>query len=243
MNAKNSKKRKLAIFDIDGTIFRSSLLIELINELVSDGVFPKKAKKEMEKDYLAWINRKGNYDSYIMQVVKIHLKYIGGCKRKDINKVVKKVISWQKDRVYRFTRDLIKKLKKENYFLVAISGSPGYVVADFSKYLGFDISYGSVYEIKNGVFTGGVENKDTIENKKKVLEDFIKQASFEVDLKKSIGVGDTDSDIPFLKMVGIPIAFNPNRTFVQYAKKKKWKVVVERKDTIYEIKDFSLKNH
>jgi hypothetical protein len=34
------KNRKLAIFDIDGTVFRSSLLIELTDALVRDGVLP-----------------------------------------------------------------------------------------------------------------------------------------------------------------------------------------------------------
>ncbi len=38
----------LAVFDIDGTIFRSSLVIQLSNALVEHGVFPKAAKKEIE---------------------------------------------------------------------------------------------------------------------------------------------------------------------------------------------------
>lgn len=35
--------RKVAFFDIDGTVFRSSLLIELVNALIAEGVFPKEA--------------------------------------------------------------------------------------------------------------------------------------------------------------------------------------------------------
>jgi len=31
------KKRKVAIFDIDGTIFRSSLLVELLEALIAEG--------------------------------------------------------------------------------------------------------------------------------------------------------------------------------------------------------------
>ena len=48
---------KLAVFDIDGTVFRSSLTIELINQLVADGAFPQTALKRVQKDYLAWRNR------------------------------------------------------------------------------------------------------------------------------------------------------------------------------------------
>jgi len=36
--------KKLAIFDIDGTIFRSSLTIELLESLIEEGVFPLEEK-------------------------------------------------------------------------------------------------------------------------------------------------------------------------------------------------------
>lgn len=34
-----ARKRKVAVFDIDGTIFRSSLLIELVEVMVQHGLF------------------------------------------------------------------------------------------------------------------------------------------------------------------------------------------------------------
>ena len=37
---------------------------------------------------------------------------------------------------------------------------------------------------------------------------------------------------------GNPIAFNPDFKLATYAKKKKWKIVVERKNVVYKIKDF-----
>ena len=43
MHAKIAKKdmpRKVAVFDVDGTIFRSSLLIQLVERLIADGLFP-----------------------------------------------------------------------------------------------------------------------------------------------------------------------------------------------------------
>lgn len=54
-------------------------------------------------------------------------------------------------------------------------------------------------------------------------------------LKGSVGVGDTESDIPFLKMVERPICFNPNKKLYRYAKRKGWPIVVERKDMIYNL--------
>ena len=66
----------------------------------------------------------------------------------------------------------------------------------------------------------------------------IKQYVFEnnLDLKNSYGVGDTESDAGFLELVENPIAFNPNYNLKKIAGEKKWKIVVEKKDVIYEIK-------
>ncbi|MEK9176835.1 MAG: hypothetical protein AAB923_00910, partial [Patescibacteria group bacterium] len=51
----------------------------------------------------------------------------------------------------------------------------------------------------------------------------------------SVAVGDTESEIPMLRLVERPIAFNPNRKLFAYAKRRGWEIVVERKDVVYEI--------
>ncbi len=224
-------KNKLAIFDIDGTVFRSSLLVELINALVRHRIFPKMAKEKMEYDYLLWTNRQGSYENYIKKVNEVHRKYLCGCKKTNVDKVIKEVIKWQRDRVYVFTRELIKAIKPE-FYLLAISGSPQDIVQKFADYFGFDRVYGRVLEMKNGeTYTGRVINEDFISNKKEVLRSFLREMGFS--LKNSLGVGDAESDVSFLEAVSRPIAFNPNRKLAKIARERKWLIVIERKDMIY----------
>jgi len=230
--------KKLAVFDVDGTIFRSSLLIELTNALVDKKNFPEKAKDEIEKDYIAWLNREGGYENYIAQVIKVYNKNIKGCREKDIEDVAREVLSREKKKVYRYTRYLIKKLKKEGYFLFAISGSPGHILTSFAKDMGFDKYLGGYYEVIDGRFTGNQPFGNPADDKKKTLLEFNKRSDNKFDLKKAVGVGDTETDIAFLKMVGTPIAFNPNKKLAEYAKKNKWKIIVERKDVIYDLSSF-----
>jgi HAD superfamily hydrolase (TIGR01490 family) len=226
-------KKKLAIFDIDGTIFRSSLLVELINALVRRGIFPQKAKKEMEYDYLAWMDRQGTYENYIRKVNEVHRKYLNGCKKSAVDKVIEEVIKWQRDRVYVFTRDLIQSLKPD-FYLLAISGSPQDIVKKFADNLGFNRVYGRICELRDGrTYTGRILNEDFISDKKEVVGAFLRETGFS--LKESIGVGDTESDVSFLELVDYPIAFNPNRELAEIARKKKWRIVIERKDVIYYI--------
>lgn len=234
------RKRRLAIFDIDGTLFRSSLLVELVNSLVENNIFPETAKKLMDEYYFAWINREGSYEKYIRQVINIYQWYIGGWDKELINSTAQKVVDFHKKRVYCFTRDFIRELKDKNYFLLAISGSPEDIVYKFADYFGFDRAFGSVFEVsQEDRFTGKVLY-DAAENKKQILKTFLNENVGNIDFRKSFAVGDTQSDIPIFEAVDCPIVFNPNLDLAYYAIKKGWRVIIERKNVIYQLDKFKI---
>lgn len=237
------KSKKLAIFDIDGTIFRSSLLIELIKELVNVGLFPLVALKELEDDFDAWVQRKGPYGKYVEQVVRVYLKYIAGLKFTEVEEAARRVVNKEKNRVYRFTRNLIEELKTKDYYLVVISGSPEYIVDIFAQTLGFDASFGQRHEVIEGVLTGQTLERDTVERKEKVVERLIESTGLRFDLAQSIAVGDSMGDLTLLETVGYPIAFNPEFKLAEIAKGNGWRIVVERKNAIYDLGDFTLVPH
>ncbi|MEK7212617.1 MAG: HAD family phosphatase [Patescibacteria group bacterium] len=229
------KKRKVAVFDIDGTVFRSSLLIELTEMLIADKVFPAEARRVYTRAYSRWLERRDPYGKYINAVIRAFERYIRGVREKDFVKVVDKVAAFHRNRVYRYTRDLIKELKRKGYYLLAISHSPKYVVEKFAKQMGFHKVYGRILEMDNqGRFTGQTSFIEFIFDKSKI---FARAAEKEnLTLRGSVGVGDTESDIKFLEMVERPICFNPNQVLYQAARRRGWPVVVERKDVVYDIK-------
>lgn len=229
------KQRKVAIFDIDGTIFRSSLLIELVEALIADGLFPISAKKNYEREYKKWLDRDDTYEKYIMAVVNTFIKHIKGVAYKSFLNTGKGMVESKKNMVYRYTRDLIKDLKKRGYFLLAISQSPKGILDPFCKELGFDKVYGRMYELgPQDCFTGRVTDEHLIANKANIVKRAIEKEN--LTLKGSFAVGDTDDDISMLELASNPICFNPNQKLYRYAKLNKWKVVIERKDVIYELK-------
>ena len=226
--------KKVAIFDVDGTIFRSSLLIELVEGMIDAGAFPASVRKEYEKENKAWQERSGEYEAYIMAVVYAFMKHIKGVSYDEFEKASDLVIAKQKNKVYRYTRDLVKSLKKKGYFLLAISQSPKGILDKFCLKLGFDKVYGRFYELgPSDRFTGKVVDEHLISNKANILKRAMEKE--DLTLKDSVGVGDTEGDIPFLEMVAKPICFNPNMLLYKHAVRNKWKVVVERKDVIYEL--------
>lgn len=228
------KKTKIAIFDIDGTIFRKNLHFELINELVWLKVFPQKVRNTLTDLYTDWLSHEGVYEDYRRALVDLYAKHIAGCSLEDVKKASKIVIPFHKRRTYIFAEQLIAKLRQENYYLVVISGSPLEIVEEYNRsYLHFDQVFGSVYERgEDGLYTGGALFEPS-HNKGEVVRQLIYE--HQLTLEGSYGIGDTESDASFLEIVAHPIAFNPNQNLKRVAEEKGWRVVVEKKDVVYEI--------
>ena len=218
------KKQKIAIFDIDGTIFRKNLQFELINELSWMDIFPRNVRNQIVTLYTNWLEHTGSYEQYRIGLVELYEKHIKGCKLIDVQRASKGVVSFHQDRTYVFAEKIINYLRKENYHIIAVSGSPIEIVREYDKlHLHFDAVFGSVYGLDKGVYTGET-NYEPVKNK----GNLVKQYVFEHDLtlEGSYGMGDTGSDASFLALVANPIAFNPNEEL---------KAVVEKKDVIWEM--------
>ncbi len=227
--------KPVAFFDIDGTIFRSSLLVELVEALVEEGSFPAEAIFEYADSHERWRNREGTYDEYIADVVDSFVRHIKGVHYGTFADLARKVVRLQSKHVYRYTRDLIQQLRAEGYTTIAISQSPKTILDEFCRQYGFDKVYGRIYEIgPNDCFTGAVTAEDLIQDKSKIVER-VYDRSPELSPAASIAVGDTEGDISLLESVARPICFNPNFVLYAHAKEKGWEVVVERKDVIYKL--------
>lgn len=230
--------RPIAVWDIDGTIFRSSLTIELFRRLVADKIFSPSVLDRVRRSEQKWLNRQGHYDDYIWDVVRTYQRAIIGKPRLAILQASREVIKEQKFRTYRYTRDLLNKIHGK-YLTIGISGSPLEVVSEYNKFLKFDKIYGSEFGVdEKGRYSGQVLHEPP-RYKKELIVRYAQ--SHKLSFEKSIGVGDTESDIGFLELVDKPIAFNPNQRLALHAKKRNWTVVIERKDLIVDFKPKAVK--
>lgn len=233
-NKKSTDQKKIAIFDIDGTIFRKNLHFELINQLAWLKVFPNEVRHRLTEVYSNWLEHEGTYEDYRRALVELYAEHIKGCTQADVVKAAQMVIPFHGRRTYMYSEKLIKKLRKEGYHLLVISGSPIEIVEEYNKqYLKFDGVYGSVYGLDHkGVYTGEATFEPS-RMKDKVVKDYIGRNK--LSLGDSYGIGDTESDGSFLRLVAHPIAFNPNQNLKEMAEKEGWKIIVEKKDVIYEM--------
>lgn len=231
---------KAAFFDIDGTLYREGLITEVFKKLVKYEVIPTdRWYKEVKPRYEKWDKRQGNYDDYLLKMADIYVEAIKGLHKSQIEFIAKNVISQKGDRVYTYTRDRIKWHKKNGYKVITISGSPIELVREMSKKHGFDDYIGAKYIIdKNDKYTGEVIPMWDSQSKKKAIEDLVNK--YDIDLGKSYSYGDTAGDFDMLSLVGNPVCVNPTRELVKEIMennfiKNKVRIVVERKDMIYNL--------
>lgn len=222
----------MAVFDVDGTLFRRGLLPALTRRLVNEEVFPERVREELSEDYYAWVERRGSYEIYDELVVQLFLRELKGASVAELRRCAKVEVEAHGRRLHMYTRDLAQRLKQAGYFLIAISGSPTDILETFLNPLSFDRAWGTVLGQEEGRYTGQLLHHP-FSDKRVVLKGFLDEAGLNLD--GSVGVGDTLSDVGFLELVQTPIVFNPNRRLFDVARQQDWPIVVERKDVIYNL--------
>lgn len=223
--------RKFAVFDFDGTLIRWQLYHSMFDRLKNlEKIDPKDVDK-VRQARLLWKTRssENSYQSYENILVQVFGKALTRVDFSVYEEMAEEVFQEHKDQVYTYTRELIKKLKSEDYLLFAISGSPREVVEKVAKYWGFDDWIASEYQVEDNKITGN-QTLGFID-KNKSVEYFVEK--YGLTYKDSYGVGDSESDVSMLKKVEKPIAFNPSKELFEHASKSGWQIVVERKNVVY----------
>jgi HAD superfamily hydrolase (TIGR01490 family) len=223
--------RPFAVFDIDGTVIRWQLYHAIGDELAKEGKIDPGAFDNVRRARMSWKKRTESFQQYERELVKVFDNSLTNLRSSDFLKAADKVFERYKEQTYTYTRDLIKELKSQNYLLFAISGSPAEIVAKFADFYGFSDFAGTNFKTKDGYFTGVKEL--SIGKKPELLQKLIDKHG--ADLGGSLAVGDSEGDVGMLEMVERPIAFNPSKQLFSEAKTKGWKVVIERKNVVYEL--------
>ncbi len=112
------------------------------------------------------------------------------------------------------------------------AGRPAYIVTAASQELAdslarvlvFDGGIGARSEIRDGVYTGRPAGPFTYREGK---AEAIRQLAAErgIDLADSYAYSDSESDLPMLRVVGHPVAVNPDRELERVAREEGWRVI------------------
>lgn len=229
-----------AFFDIDGTIFRNSLMIEHFQKLISFEVIdPTIWYTKVKKVYQEWESRYGDFEQYLEVLAEVYLDELKGVKKDYIEYIAAHVINVNGDMVYKYSRDRIQWHKDQGHKVFFISGSPDFLVSKMAEKYGVTEYRGSLYKVdEDNNFTGEIVKMWDSVSKQRVIDELIEK--YQVDLDNSYAYGDTTGDLSMLKMMGNPIAINPNKELFLAIREneelsKKATIIVERKNIIYKL--------
>ncbi|KGK87553.1 hypothetical protein SDC9_141953 [bioreactor metagenome] len=233
-------KKVAAFFDIDGTLYREGLITELFKKLIKYEIISQdRWYKEVKPEYVKWDKREGNYDDYLLKMASIYIEAVKGLPKYQVEYIAKNVIEQKGDRVYTFTRDRIKWHRSQGHVVVTVSGSPIELVKEMSVKHGFDDYRGTIYKLnEEGIYTGEVIPMWDSVNKKRAINEL--KDLYNIDLNASYAYGDTAGDFSMFQMIRYPICVNPTKELLKKVMsdeevKNKIKIIVERKDSVYNL--------
>lgn len=236
---------KAAFFDIDGTLFRNSLLIEHFKKLIKYEVIDIAVWIEEVRDpFHNWSFRQGDYEMYLLDVSRAFKNSLKGKDTQVIEFISNQVIKMNWEKTYVYTRQRLNWHQDQGHAVFFISGSPDFLVSRMAEKYNATDYRASIYTMEKDLFTGEVIPMWDYESKEKALQELV--GLYGVDLDSSYAYGDTSGDLTMFRMTGHPIAMNPNQKLFEEilkdeALKKKVEIVVERKDMIYSLKPEDVK--
>ncbi len=183
-------KYKIIIFDIDGTITRHISSWRYIHEKL--GLWGKQAFFYQEQFWAGKISYR--------RFCELDAAHWKGMREDSIRKIFK-TVPYSKNTV-----NVISKLKKMGYKLIAISTGLQYMPDRIRKELKFDYAISNRLISRRGIITGAVKINIEHGAKDKILHRIFKK--FKVKPHEAISVGDSDGDIPLARRSGYAIAFN-----------------------------------
>ncbi|MCS7285871.1 MAG: HAD family hydrolase [Anaerolineae bacterium] len=218
-----------AFFDFDGTLFRGSTWRGIV-----------------------WHHRTTGTNKTLLQFyLYFHLSLyplyrVGLLKRKSYYMMWAKNMSWtlkgltldQAERTFQWLWEnyvrlrlrpeilsLWEKHRGEGRMLVIASGSFEPLIKLVGDKLGADGVIGTELEVKNGKLTGRIKGPLCFgEGKAEKVKAFLTLHP-SIDLSRSYAYSDSFHDLPFLELVGHPVAVYPDPELASYAQTKGWPII------------------
>ena len=220
----NTKPRKAAFYDLDGTLLSCNLV-------TTYGYYARNDRSILKSLYqfaklLVSVPVFLGLDLYSRTVFNIFFfKAYRGMHRDRLIGLADDLFEVTlKPSIYAKSEALVQQTRDQGYRNVLVTGALDFTVRPIALHFGFDEIICNRLEFKNHVATGRVLNPLVAENQKAtIIEAFA--AEHGLDLALSCSFSDSTSDIPMLAVTGHPVATNPTSRLKRFARQKQWPII------------------
>ncbi len=183
------QRRRLVVFDMDGTIIEG----EIIDELAKAANVGEKVSKITSKAMAG--------DMEFKEALLERVRLLAGLPVSVLKEVADGI------QLSAGAHELISTLKTMGFKLALISGGFKFFTDHLKEHLGFDYTFANDLEVKDGVLTGKIKGRIIDrETKGAIVRDLAKKEG--LSREEVVAVGDGANDEIMLKNAGFGIAFN-----------------------------------
>src|SRR5437763_7061937 len=223
MSTADSRSSGAAFFDLDRTLMAGSSAFEFARAAYKSGLMSRRA---LLGDALANLSfrLRGSTDTSTDAVRERVGKALEGVRQRDLLRLGPDMLAGILPRVY----DQMLRIAYDHqdagrpvYICTAASAELAEILA---VVLRFDGAIGTRPEVVDGSYTGRIDGPFVYrEGKAQAVRELAERQG--IDLDASYAYSDSESDLPFLRLVGHPVVVNPDAALARVAREEGWDVV------------------
>jgi HAD superfamily hydrolase (TIGR01490 family) len=216
--------RAAVFFDLDRTLMEGSSAFQFGRAAYKAGLL---SRRQLLAD--AWANLqfrvRGSTDEDTHALRDRISQSLAGTRVRDLQRLGPDVMAGVLPRVYPQMLALAYNHQDEGRRTYIVTAAAQELAEALAHVLAFDGGIGSQFsEVHDGVYTGRPTGYFVYRAEKaKAIEELAAREG--IDLASSYAYSDSESDLPMLRLVGHPVAVNPDRELLKLARAEGWEVL------------------
>lgn len=211
---------KVALFDIDDTLYKGGIIYPLMDSEAKDGLLDKKILDKAYENRSLYQKGKLQYEEFSRKGVMIWAEGLKNRHYDEIAHHAEKFIKSDHHNFYSFTKPLLSLLERTHDRFI-ITNEPQFVAEHVLKLLNFTGYVSTIFEVGDGIFTGNISLfNSTQTDKGKSIHKVFTNYSHE----QSFAFGDSIGDIGMFEKVEYPICVNVGEKLRAVAIENRWRV-------------------
>ncbi len=220
---RRADEKGAAFFDLDRTLIAGSSSFQFGRAAYKAGLM---SRRDIARD--AYTNLKfrlnGSTDKTTDAVRERVGKMLEGAKVRDLQRLSGTVLAGVLPRLYPQMLELAYAHQDAGRPIFICTAAAQEMAELMAMVLTFDGAVGSVAEVVDGVYTGREGGPFNYrEGKAQAIRELA--AREDLDLSRSYAYSDSESDLPMLRLVGHPVAVNPDKTLARVAREEGWEIM------------------
>jgi HAD superfamily hydrolase (TIGR01490 family) len=213
-----------AFFDLDRTLMEGSSAFQFGRAAYRAGLL---SRRQLIAD--GWANLmfrlRGASDESSHELRLRISKSLEGTRVRDMERLGVDVLAGVLPRIYPQVLEIAYRHQDEGTRVYIVTAASQELASMVAGVLAFDGAIGSQFsEVVDGVYTGTPSEPFVYgQEKARAIEQLAEREG--IDLSSSYAYSDSASDLPMLRLVGHPVAVNPDSTLAKSAREERWEVL------------------